>query len=56
MSESEKKEHDCAAAEANQEELAAAVPQRRGHRRKGICIPGTSDPYVAKMFSMALQK
>ncbi len=39
-----------------EEEIAGAVPARRGKRRNCMVIPGTSDPLIAKMFSQALMK
>ena len=56
MSDLEKKELSSAAPEQHEEEYAGAVPPRRGKRRNCMFIPGTSDPKVAKIFSLALMK
>lgn len=56
MSQNVKKEIQNAAPEYMGEEHAGAVPARRGKRRNCMFIPGTSDPLVAKMFSLALMK
>ena len=56
MSEMEKKEQGSAAPEQNEEEHAGAVPARRGKRRNCMYVPGSSDPVVAKMYSLALMK
>lgn len=56
MSDNVKQEISNAAPEHMEEEHAGAVPPRRGKRRNCMFIPGTSDPLVAKMFSLALMK
>jgi hypothetical protein len=39
-----------------EEEIAAAIPTRKGKRRNCMVIPGTSDPMVAKIYSENLMK
>lgn len=51
MSEKEKIEFASAEHCATEEEIAAAVPVRKGKRRNGMVIPGTSDPMIAKIYS-----
>lgn len=53
---SEEVKQEKAGVECEAEEVAGAVPARRGKRRNCMVIPGTSDPLVAKMFSHALMK
>jgi hypothetical protein len=49
MSNNENIEYACA--EAQEEEIAAAMPVRRNKRRNCMVIPGTSDPMAAKLFA-----
>jgi hypothetical protein len=56
MSNEEKIEFANAEPVLTEEEVAAAVPARRGRRRNCMVIPGSSDPMVAKLYSEALMK
>jgi hypothetical protein len=51
MSEEEKIEFASAEACPPGEEPAGAVPVRKGKRRNGMVVPGSSDPLVAKLYS-----
>lgn len=53
---SEEVKQEKAEAVYGSEEMAGAVPARKGKRRNCMVIPGTSDPLVAKLFSQALMK
>ena len=53
---SEEVKLEIAAAGCESEDIAGAVPARKGKRRNCMVIPGTSDPLIAKMFSQALMK
>ncbi len=56
MSDKEKIEFASAEPCEMQEEIAAAIPVRKGKRRNCMVVPGSSDPLVAKIYSENLMK